>query len=266
MVIPAAEATPQVPSLELFSLKGKNALVTGGSRGIGAAIAIALADAGASVTIAQRDTSNTQTVDAIRGKGVKAQALACELGDVEAAKDIFQRALDVNDGKIDILVNCGGVLKRNPSLSVTEQEWDTVFDVNVKSLFFICQAAGRHMVPRRSGKIINVASINSFVGGENHGPYSASKGAVSQLTKALRNEWAKHNVQVNAIAPGYVATDMNVAIRPNEEETAAAIHGLPAGRWGTPADYAGPAVFLASNASQYVSGEVLVVDGGLLAK
>ncbi|KAF4951458.1 hypothetical protein FSARC_12913 [Fusarium sarcochroum] len=259
-----AGTTPNVAALELFSLKGKTALVTGGSRGIGAAIALALADAGAAVCIAQRDISNTKTAEAIRAKGARAEIISCELGNMEAVKDIFQQALDVMGGQIDILVNCGGILIRNSALDVSEDEWDSVIDINVKALFFVCQAAGRHMVPRKSGKIINIASINSYIGGENYSPYSASKGAVSQLTKALSNEWAKHNIQVNAIAPGYVATDMNAAVRPDAETTSAAIVGCPAGRWGTPADYAGPAVFLASAASQYVSGEVLVVDGGLL--
>ncbi|KAI8652744.1 hypothetical protein NCS57_01339400 [Fusarium keratoplasticum] len=266
MSTPAAEPTPQIPSLDLFSLKGKNAFVTGGSRGIGAAIAIALADAGASVCIAQRDTTNTDTADAIRDRGVRAEIISCDLDDMDAVKGVFQRALDIMDGRIDILVNCGGILKRKEALSVSEEEWDAVMDINLKALFFLCQAAGRHMVPRRSGKIVNIASINSFIGGENYAPYSSSKGGVSQLTKALSNEWAKHNVQVNALAPGYVATDMNTALRPNAEVTAAAITGCPAGRWGTPADYAGPAVFLCSDASQYVTGEVLVVDGGLLGK
>ncbi|WAO95856.1 Hypothetical protein NCS54_01350100 [Fusarium falciforme] len=266
MSTPAAEPTPQIPALDLFSLRGKNAFVTGGSRGIGAAIAIALADAGASVCIAQRDTTNTDTADDIRDRGVRAEIILCDLGDMDAVKGVFQQALDVMDGRIDILVNCGGILKRKEALSVSEEEWDAVMDVNLKALFFLCQAAGRHMVPRRSGKIVNIASINSFIGGENYAPYSSSKGGVSQLTKALSNEWAKHNVQVNAIAPGYVATDMNTALRPNAEVTAAAITGCPAGRWGTPADYAGPAVFLCSDASQYVTGEILVVDGGLLGK
>ncbi|KAL6366026.1 hypothetical protein LRP88_00119 [Fusarium phalaenopsidis] len=261
----AAELTPQIPALDLFSLSGKNAFVTGGSRGIGAAIAIALADVGASVCIAQRDTTNTDTADAIRDRGARAEIVSCDLGDMDAVKGVFQQALDAMEGRIDILVNCGGILKRKEVLSVSEEEWD-VMDVNLKALFFLCQAAGRHMVPRRSGKIVNIASINSFIGGENYAPYSSSKGGVSQLTKALSNEWAKHNVQVNAIAPGYVATDMNTALRPNAEITAAAITGCPAGRWGTPADYAGPAVFLCSDAAQYVTGEVLVVDGGLLGK
>ncbi|RSL55434.1 hypothetical protein CEP53_007085 [Fusarium sp. AF-6] len=266
MSTPAAEPTPQIPALDLFSLKGKNAFVTGGSRGIGAAIAIALADAGASICISQRDTANTDTADAIRARGVKAEIIPCDLGDMDAVKGVFQQALDFMDGRIDILVNCGGILKRKEVLSVSEEEWDVVMDVNLKALFFLCQAAGRHMVPRRSGKIVNIASINSLIGGENYAPYSSSKGGVLQLTKALSNEWAKHNVQVNAIAPGYVATDMNIALRSNAEVTADAIAGCPAGRWGTPADFAGPAVFLCSNASQYVTGEVLVVDGGLLGK
>ncbi|KAI8712756.1 hypothetical protein NCS52_01374600 [Fusarium sp. LHS14.1] len=255
-----------MPALDLFSLRGKNAFVTGASRGIGAAIAITLADAGASVCIAQRGATNTDTVDSIRARGARAEIVLCDLGDMDAVKGVFQQALDVMDGRIDILVNCGGILKRKEVLSVSEEEWDAVMDVNLKALFFLCQAAGKHMVPRRSGKIVNIASINSFIGGENYAPYSSSKGGVSQLTKALSNEWARHNVQVNAIAPGYVATDMNTELRPNAEVASAAVAGCPAGRWGTPADYAGPAVFLCSCASQYVTGEVLVVDGGLLGK
>jgi 2-dehydro-3-deoxy-D-gluconate 5-dehydrogenase len=228
---PAAASTPQIPAPELFLLVGKNALITGGSRGIGRAMAIALAEAGASVCIAQRDLENTATADAIRAKGGKAQMVQCDLRNMEEAKGVFQKALDVMDGRIDILINCSGLLKRKPSLEVSEEEWDSVrfgpwrfsfsvhtrlltdfktqvVDVNLKALFFVCQAAGAHMVPRREGKIVNVASLNSFIGGETVASYAASKGAVSQLTKALSNEWAKYNIQVNAIAPGSIAADM----------------------------------------------------------
>ncbi|KAI5459440.1 hypothetical protein BGZ63DRAFT_361192 [Mariannaea sp. PMI_226] len=260
----AANHTPQVPALELFSLKGKNALITGGSRGIGARMAEAIAEAGAAVCIAQRDVSNTETVDAIRAKGAKAEIISCDLSQIDDFEPVFQEALSLMGGHIDILINCGGILKRAEAVAVTEHEWDSVFDVDVKALFFICQAAGRHMIPRRTGKIVNIASINSFRGGDVIAPYAASKGAVAQLTKALSNEWAKHNIQVNAIAPGYVATDMNTDLRSDPEQYDAGVACCPAGRWGTPADYAGPIVFLCSSASQYVSGEVLVVDGGYM--
>ncbi|KAK7417871.1 hypothetical protein QQX98_004346 [Neonectria punicea] len=172
-----AAPTPNVPALDLFSLKGKNALVTGGSRGIGAAMAHALSDAGASLCLAQRDVSNTATADAIRAKGTRVEIVSCDLTSMGDVKGVFQKALDV-------------------------------LDVNLQALFFICQSAGQHMIPRKTGKIVNVASINSFIGGEIITSYSASKGAVAQLTKALSNEWAKHNIQVNAIAPGSIATDM----------------------------------------------------------
>ncbi|KAH7166377.1 hypothetical protein EDB81DRAFT_712871 [Dactylonectria macrodidyma] len=263
---PAPSHTPNIPALELFSLKGKNALVTGGSRGIGAAMAIALADAGASICIAQRDVSNTETADAIRAKGNRVEIVPCDLTKMDDVKTVFQKALDVMDDRIDILVNCGGLLKRRESTLVTEEDWDSVIDVNVKALFFICQAAGKHMVPRKSGKIVNVSSLNAFIGGEIVASYSASKGAVSQLTKALSNEWARHNVQVNAIAPGSIATDINTDLRSDPQQYAARIARCPAGRWGAPADFAGPTLFLCSSASQYVTGEVLVVDGGFLGR
>lgn len=222
-----ASDTPAVPALELFSVKGKHALITGGSRGIGAAMAVALADAGASICLAQRDMNNTTTADSIRAKGTRVELVQCDLDSMRDSKEIVSRAVEAMDGRIDIVVNCGGLLKRKPSVDVSEEEWDSVrlttssrgtsraksnslkvVDVNLKALFLICQAAGRHMIPRRAGKIVNVASLNSFIGGEAVASYAASKGGVSQLTKALSNEWAKYNIQVNAIAPGSIATDM----------------------------------------------------------
>lgn len=225
----AAAESLQVPAPQLFSLKGKHAFITGGSRGIGAAMAHALVDAGASICLANRSASDTATADALRAKGARVEILECDLANMEDAKGIFQKAVDVMDGKIDIVVNCGGILKRKEAVSVTEEDWDSVslcssssvpinkniktdtgqvIDVNLKALFLICQAAGRYMIPRRRGKIVNVASLNSFIGGETVASYSSSKGAVAQLTKALSNEWSKYNIQVNAIAPGNIATDM----------------------------------------------------------
>lgn len=193
--------------------------------GIGAAIAIALAQAGAAVIIAQRDVNNTATRDAIRAAGGSAEVVAADLGDVSDAKEVFGRALDVAD--VSILVNCGGILRRNDSVDIEVDEWNSVsdasrdasnrrlmqdrlqvLDVNLNSLFFLSQAAGKHFIPKGRGTIINVASLNSFVGGSRVASYAAAKAAVTSLTKALSNEWSKHNIRVNAIAPGSIATDM----------------------------------------------------------
>ncbi|RSH79022.1 uncharacterized protein EHS24_001950 [Apiotrichum porosum] len=264
MVATALDATPSNPALELFQLKGETALVTGGSRGIGAAIAIALAQAGAAVIIAQRDVNNTATRDAIRAAGGSAEVVAADLGDVSDAKEVFGRALDVAD--VSILVNCGGILRRNDSVDIEVDEWNSVLDVNLNSLFFLSQAAGKHFIPKGRGTIINVASLNSFVGGSRVASYAAAKAAVTSLTKALSNEWSKHNIRVNAIAPGSIATDINTDLRGNPELYANRLSGIPGGRWGEPRDFAGPAVFLASRASQYITGETLIVDGGAMGK
>ncbi|KAF2016816.1 NAD(P)-binding protein [Aaosphaeria arxii CBS 175.79] len=258
-------ATPIVSSLQLFSLANKNVFITGGSRGIGAAMAIALAQAGASICLAQSDTTNTATADAVRKLGRKATILKCNLRDMEQVKAIFPQALEVMDNRIDVVVNCGGLLQRKDSVDITEEDWDNILDINLKALFFICQAAGRHMIPRRQGKILNVASLNSFIGGDRVASYAASKGAVSQVTKALSNEWAKYNIQVNALAPGSIATDINTDLRSDPVQYAARVARCPSRRWGAPADFAGPALFLCSDASQYITGEILVVDGGQMA-
>ncbi|KAG6885738.1 hypothetical protein C0993_010565 [Termitomyces sp. T159_Od127] len=207
------DPTPSVPAPSLFSLKGKNVLLTGGTRGIGAACAIALAEAGASVCLVQRISSegappNHETLNAIRALGAVAQVVYCDLDDMEAVKGLFQMALDVMGGQIHILVNCAGIQRRSPSLHFSESDWDDVINVNLKSVWLLCQAAGRHMVPLRRGKIINFCSLLTFQGGLTVPAYASAKGAVGQLTKALSNEWSQHNVQVNAICPGYIATDM----------------------------------------------------------
>ncbi|KAB5584721.1 hypothetical protein GE09DRAFT_944865 [Coniochaeta sp. 2T2.1] len=257
--------TPAVPVFDLFSLKGKHVLITGGSRGIGAAMAIALAQAGADICLAQNNISNTSTADSIRELGRRATIIPCDLKDIAQAKAVFGQALAVMGDRIDVLVNCGGLLQRKGSTDITEEDWDNILDVNLKALFFICQAAGRHMIPRRQGKILNVASLNSFIGGDRVTTYAASKGGVTQVTKALSNEWAKHNIQVNAVAPGSVATDINTDLRSDPAQYAARVARCPSRRWGTPADFAGPTVFLCSDASQYITGEILVIDGGQMA-
>ncbi|KZT54644.1 NAD(P)-binding protein [Calocera cornea HHB12733] len=262
----AADPTPSVPVADLFSLNGKVALLSGGTRGIGEACAIALAQAGAAVCLIQRDASQTGTRDALRLLGARSEIVRCDLADMASVKTVFERALELMGGEIHILVNCGGIQRRHPSVDFPEKDWDEVIDVNLKSVWLLCQAAGRHMVPRRRGKIISFASLLTFQGGLTVPAYAAAKGAVGQLTKALSNEWSKDNVQVNAIAPGYIATDMNERLLADPTRLRQISERIPAGRWGQPADFAGPTVFLASAASQYVSGEVLVVDGGWMGR
>jgi len=255
----------------LFSLSGQTVLITGATRGIGAACAIALAEAGASICLVQREPTNgarpnLATLNTIQPLGVKVEVVYCDLADLEAVKGVFQKALDIMGGQINILVNCAGIQRRSPSIDFTETDWDDVLDINLKSVWLLSQAAGRHMVPLRRGKIINFCSLLTFQGGINVPAYAAAKGALGQLTKALSNEWSQHNVQVNGICPGYIATDMNEKLLADPVRFRQISERIPAGRWGEPNDFAGPVVFLASKASQYVCGELLVVDGGWMAR
>jgi len=264
------DPSPTIPSPQLFSLSGQNVLITGATRGIGAACAIALAQAGASICLVQREPTNgvspnLATFNTIRALGVKVEVVYCDLGDLEATKSVFQKALDVMGG-IHILVNCAGIQRRSPSLDFAESDWDDVLDINLKSVWLLSQAAGRHMVPLRRGKIINFCSLLTFQGGLTVPAYAAAKGALGQLTKALSNEWSQHNVQVNGICPGYIATDMNEKLLADPVRLRQISERIPAGRWGQPVDFAGPVVFLASSASQYVCGELLVVDGGWMGR
>jgi len=261
--------TPNVSALQLFSLKGQTALVTGASRGIGAAIALALAQAGAFVILAQRDVSNTSTLDAIKADPAAAGAtiIKCDLSDLGQVKGVFDEALKVApQGRIEILVNNAGMLTRIDAVDIPYEAWSQVLDVNLNALFILSQAAGKHMISNRHGRIISTASVNSFLGGSRVASYTASKAALMGVTKALSNEWAKYNVTVNCIAPGSVVTDINAEAREDPAFTENRIRGIPGGRWGKPADFAGPAVFLASAASNWITGEMLVVDGGCLAK
>jgi len=252
--------------LDLFSLAGKRALVTGASRGLGRAIAEAFAGAGADVVCASsKPNGAAETADAIRALGRKAWVLHADLADRD---DVHRLAdeVDRHASAIDILVNNGGSIARAPAVDFGEGEWDRVLRTNLDAVWLLSQHFGRAMIDRRSGKIINIASLLSFSGGVKVPPYTASKHAVAGITKALANEWAQHGVQINAIAPGYIATDNTQALRDDRVRLAEISARIPAGRWGTPTDVAGAAVFLASQASNYVNGHVLVVDGGWMAR
>jgi 2-deoxy-D-gluconate 3-dehydrogenase len=244
-----------------FDLAGRRALVTGGGGAIGGAIAEALAAAGARVAVLGRSATVEATAARIDGVAVRA-----DLSDRPALERGFADAAAALGG-IDILVASHGTLHAGPSLEVDLEGWDDTLEVNVTSVFELCRLAGREMVARGSGKIITIASMLSFQGGLRAAAYATSKGGVAQLTKALANEWAPHGVNVNAIAPGYVKTELNSHIwRDDPVRAEALLDRLPAGRWGDPGDLAGVAVFLASPASDYVHGVVLPVDGGWLAR
>jgi 2-deoxy-D-gluconate 3-dehydrogenase len=252
--------------LEQFSLAGKRALVTGASRGLGRAIAEALADAGADVVCASSKPGGAaETVAAIHELGREAWTVHGDLADREA---VYSMVADVERlaGSIDILVNNGGSIARHPAVEFPAVEWDRVMSTNIDSVWLVSQRFGRGMVERGSGKIINIASLLSFTGGITVPAYTASNHAVAGLTKALANEWAKHNVQVNAIAPGYFETDNTQRLRDDRQRFSEISARIPAGRWGEPSDLAGAAVFLASSASNYVNGHILVVDGGWMAR
>ncbi len=238
-----------------FSLEGRTALVTGANTGIGQAIAVALAQAGADV-IASGRRDCTQTL-ALMGSG---RSLTLDFADPMAARDVFA------DHPIDILVNNAGIIRRDDAVDFTEADWDAVMDVNVKALFFTCQAFARAALPRGRGKIVNIASLLSFQGGIRVPSYTASKHGVAGLTKLMANEWAGRGLNVNAIAPGYIETNNTEALRADPDRSRAILDRIPAGRWGRPEDIAQTAVFLAAPASDYVNGAILNVDGGWLAR
>jgi 2-deoxy-D-gluconate 3-dehydrogenase len=240
------------------------ALVTGASRGLGAGMAIGLAAAGADVVL-HASTLPTSTATEIERLGRRAATLAADLTDPAAPARLSADALAVY-GRLDILINNAGIIRREPADQHSDEFWDAVIEVNLSSVFRLSRAVGRHMLERGSGKIINVASMLSFQGGIAVPSYAAAKGGVAQLTKALANEWASRGINVNAIAPGYMATDNTAALRADEARNDQISARIPAGRWGTPADLVGAAVFLASPASDYVNGHVLAVDGGWLAR
>ncbi|MEO2076975.1 MAG: 2-dehydro-3-deoxy-D-gluconate 5-dehydrogenase KduD [Bacillus sp. (in: firmicutes)] len=251
--------------LELFKLDGKVAAITGATRGIGRSIALSLAEAGADIALLQRSPEQSDVKEEIEALGRKCLIVPCDLENVEQVNAAIPHVVS-HFGKIDILVNNAGIQRRSPSVDFSEQDWDDVINVNLKTVWILCQQAGRYMVPNGKGKIINMASLLSFQGGLTVPAYAAAKGGVAQLTKALSNEWAKHNVNVNAIVPGYIATDMNTALINDETRNRQILERIPSGRWGNPEDFNGTVVYLASDASNYVHGHLLAVDGGWLGR
>ncbi|KAK5019063.1 hypothetical protein LTR16_001518 [Cryomyces antarcticus] len=256
---------------QLFSLEGQTALVTGGTRGIGQAMTVALAEAGADILLVQRDHSNTQTKSLIESLGRKAAIYVADLSSQDSILALTPTIL--KDGhKISILLNCGGIQRRHPSHQFPDNDWNEVLQVNLTTVFTLCRDVGAHMLTHtpdasgRRGSIINIASLLSFQGGITVPAYAASKGGVAQLTKALSNEWAGKGITVNAIAPGYIATEMNDALMKDQDRATTILARIPAGRWGRPEDFKGSVVFLASRASGYVSGEILTVDGGWMGR
>lgn len=247
-----------------FDLSGKAALITGANTGIGQAIAVALAQAGADVAVAGR-SEPAETMARLAQTGRKAVSIKADLSSIEPVNRIIDEAL-AGLGRIDILVNNAGIIRRNDLDVFTEEDWDAVVDTNLKTLFFLSQAAARHMVGQGAGKIVNIASLLSFQGGIRVPSYAAAKSGVAGVTKAMANELAPKGVQVNAIAPGYITTNNTAALQGDETRSRQILERIPTGRWGRPEDIAGAAVFLASSAADYVTGQVLAVDGGWLAR
>lgn len=247
-----------------FDLNGKVALVTGAGRGLGEAVALGLAKAGADIAIVDLDIKAAQEValkaENLGRKAIAIQANVCESNDV---KEMVNSVIN-KFGTIDILVNNAGIQRRNPCIEMTEEDWDAVIDVNLKGAFLCCKEVGKIMVKNRKGKVINITSLLGTVAQPNRGPYAASKGALVQLTKVLALEWAPLGINVNGLGPGYFLTELNKKLMDDKEEFDKLTSKIPMGRWGTLEDIVGPAVFLASEASDYMNGHILYVDGGYL--
>jgi 2-deoxy-D-gluconate 3-dehydrogenase len=252
-------------SIQLFDLTGKTALITGGSKGLGGGIALGLAGAGADVAVVTSNDGSREVQKQIESLGRKAHTIVANLGDESKLEGVVQEAL-AKLGHIDILVNNAGIIRRTPAAEHAAQDWHDVLNLNLNAAFFLSQLLGRHMIERGSGKIINIASMLTFQGGINVPGYTASKHAIAGITKALANEWAGKGINVNGIAPGYMATDNTAAIRADEERSASILARIPAARWGTTEDLQGAAIYLASKASDYMNGHILCVDGGWMAR
>jgi 2-dehydro-3-deoxy-D-gluconate 5-dehydrogenase len=247
-----------------FSLTGRIAMVTGANTGLGQAIAIALAQSGADIVAVGR-TDPVETQNTVGKLGRRFLSVHADLQNTATIPNIVETALAAF-GRVDILVNNAGIIRRTAAVDFTEADWDAVIDINLKSLFFLTQAVGRHMLQAGRGKVINIASLLSFQGGIRVASYTASKSALAGLTRLLANEWAAKGVNVNAIAPGYMETSNTTALRADESRNREILARIPAGRWGQPADIGGAAVFLAAPASDYVHGAIIPVDGGWLAR
>ncbi|KAK9321847.1 2-deoxy-d-gluconate 3-dehydrogenase [Lipomyces orientalis] len=258
---------------KMFSLQGKVAVVTGGTRGIGAAIAIGLAEAGADIIMLQRDTSRRETLTAVEAVGSKATIVKCNLADAEEVKGIVNHITQELGYTVDILVNCGGIQRRHPAETFPDEDWNEVLQVNLTTCFTLARDVGRHMLETMNnrpqgfrGKIINIASLVSFQGGVTVPAYAAAKHGILGMTKALSNDWVGKGINVNAVAPGYIATEMNTALIANPTRSRQIMERIPIGRWGTPDDFKGVVIFLASGASDYISGDCITVDGGWMAR
>jgi 2-deoxy-D-gluconate 3-dehydrogenase len=247
-----------------FTLAGRVAAVTGANSGIGQAIAVALAAAGADIAAVGRSPT-TETAGRVQAAGRRFLHVAADLGSAAVCNEIVAEVAG-GLGRIDILVNNAGIIRRCEALEFSEADWDAVMDVNLKTAFFLSQAGARHMIPRDGGKIINIASMLSFQGGLRVASYTASKSGLAGITRLLANEWAAKGVNVNAIAPGYIATANTEALRQDEARNREILGRIPAGRWGAPGDVGGTAVFLASHAADYIHGAIIPVDGGWLAR
>lgn len=252
--------------LDSFRLDGRVALVTGAARGLGQGMALGLAEAGADIVALDRCSSD-DTGQAVQALGRRFSQVCCDLREATVADfEAVVAGIVAGMGRLDILVNNAGIIRRAPALEFSETDWDDVMQINLKALFFLSQAAARQMVTQGGGKIINTASMLSFQGGILIPSYTAAKSGVAGLTRALANEWAKYGINVNAIAPGYMATDNTAPLRADPVRSQTILDRIPAGRWGTPDDLKAAAVFLASPGSGYVNGAILCVDGGWLAR
>lgn len=248
----------------LFDIEGKKAIVTGGSKGLGKGMAEGLMEAGVETVIIGFNDGVEDVADEFCRKGYKCYGINANLMNRDEVYTAFQKAMDYLGNDIDILVNAAGIQKRHSAEEFPVEEWDQVISINLTTVFIMCQEAGKIMLKKQSGKIINIASMASFFGGKTVPAYSAAKGGVAQLTKELTNDWAGRGVCINAIAPGYMATDLNTALLQNQERSSSISARIPMGRWGTGEDMKGTTIFLASAASDYLSGAIIPVDGGYL--
>ncbi|MDO4288448.1 MAG: SDR family oxidoreductase [Eubacterium sp.] len=251
--------------MDLFNLKGKHAIVTGGTGGIGKALTKGLLEAGVEVAVLDY-SSKLDVLKKELSEFGKMHTFQCNLADKTMRCEVFDQAVQALNGNLDILVNSAGVQKRGKILDFKDEDWDFVMEVNINAVFAMTQCAGKYMLPKKKGKIINIASMNSYFGGTNVPPYASSKGAVVQLTKAIANEWSAYGINANAIAPGFIETPMTADMKENKEVYEYKRNRIPKGRWGLPEDLIGTLLYLCSDASDYVCGVTIPVDGGYLCK
>ncbi|RQD72307.1 MAG: SDR family oxidoreductase [Tindallia sp. MSAO_Bac2] len=253
--------------MNLFNIEGKKAIVTGAAQGLGNGIAEGLMEAGVEVSLVDISKDTNKAVDTFRGRGFKCHGVNADLADKSELVRAFDESVKNLGGDLDIIVNAAGIQKRHLSEKFPFEDWLSIIDINLNAVFMLCQLVGQQFINQNScGKIINIASVLSFFGGYTVPAYAASKGGVAQLTKALSNEWASKGINVNALAPGYIDTEMNVDIIKDTKRRSEILARIPAKRWGTPTDMKGAAVFLASNASNYINGAIIPVDGGYMSR